>query len=971
MTEETSNTAPAVTPTFNPSDTDALVAFLEKAPGPVDLDTLAAGVGAQDGEREALESSLSSLAGRGSIIETRDGRFGSPTRMNLVVGRLTCHEKGFGFVIPRDPSQEDLYIPRRKLGDALHGDQVVARCESTRRHRTEGRIIRVLERARTQVVGKFEPGTRFGYVVPLDTRIGYEVYVAAADTGEAKPGQLVTAEITKYPEGKGRRSPEGRIVEVLGELEDPKLDVEVIIREFGLPHEFPAEVLAEADQMGTEITEEDIEGREDFRALPIVTIDGENAKDFDDAIHVEKLSNGNFKLAVHIADVSAYVPVGSAIDQEAQLRATSVYFPDRVVPMLPEKLSNELCSLKPGVDRLVQSVIIEIDSNGRTVNYELYDGVIRSAERMTYNTVAALLDGTDEELAKKYADHVDHFKLMSELCDVLRKYRARRGSIDFDLPEPQMRINMLGEVEDIFRSERNQAHRLIEEFMIRCNEVVASHTVWEDVDSVYRVHEGPDAEKVEQFREFIGGLGLHLGGGKKTSSADFQRLVEHLEGQPGERTIIYLMLRSMKQARYQPENNGHFGLASPRYTHFTSPIRRYPDLIVHRLMKVDREATTQEAFDVEAFRGRLDALSTDCSERERTAEGAERRYVDWKTVQFMADKQGDSFEAFITGVHAYGFFVELEGFFVEGLVHISSLDDDYYQYEERKHTLRGQTSGRTLTLGNRVKVQLARVDKDRRRLDFQLEEGPLETGITPLAKAEKAEKRDDDGKGRRRKRRRRGRKGGEAAKGGDAAEGGQAAEAADRGEKSGSGDDKTAKSRDDKSADEKSGRRRRRGTRGRGRGRSAAEGGEDSSDTAAKRTRRRSSSAKSKDEEAGSDRGKSRAASGRSGGRRTEGKKTASRSRSEGKDASSSRSEGRGSSRTRTESKDASRSGSAGKDASRSGSGGRRSSSRPEADRATAAGSAPGKDTSGSPAEGAQPPKDKPRPKVNPYLTDL
>ncbi len=941
MTEETSSTAQATELSFDPSDNDALIAFLDKAPGPVDLDTLATGLGAEDGQRQALETSLSTLAAKGAVVETRDGRVGLPARMNLVLGRLSCHEKGFGFVIPRDPSQEDLYIPRRKLGDALHGDQVLARRESTRRGRTEGRVIRVLERARTQVVGRFESGNKFGYVKPLDTRIGYEVFVAAGDAGDAASGQLVTAEITRYPEGNGRRSPEGRIVEVLGEPGDPRLDVEVIIREFGLPHEFPAEVLAEADAIPDEVTEEDLEGREDLRKLPVVTIDGENAKDFDDAVYVEKLDNGNYKLAVHIADVSAYVPVGSAIDREAQLRATSAYFPDRVVPMLPEKLSNEVCSLKPGVDRLVQSVIVEIAPDGRTVNFEFHDGVIRSAERMTYKAVAALLDGSDSDLADKYASHVEHFKIMSELCEVLRRYRRKRGSIDFDLPEPDMRINMVGEVEDIFRSERNQAHRIIEEFMIRCNEVVASHSVWEDFASLYRVHEGPDPEKVKQFREFIGGLGLYLGGKKKPASADFQRLVEHLEGQPGERTIIYLMLRSMKQARYQPDNIGHFGLASPRYTHFTSPIRRYPDLVVHRLLKDDRGADSQEEFDVDALRGRLAAISTDCSERERTAEEAERRYVSWKTVQFMADKQGDAFDAFITGVHAYGFFVELDSFFVEGLVHVSSLDDGYYRYDERKHSLTGESSGRVFALGNRVRVQLAKVDVERRRLDFQLLEGPLETGIKPLPKPEKSKEKKEkkeDGKGKRRRRRRRG---GKSAKGSEATEAKAGTDAPESQPK----DAKRAKENesDQGKNDKPSGRRRRRGGRGRGRGKAAAANGgeaegkkEDAkpAESAAKgRGRRRGSGAKSKDAESGSRQGKSRSDSGKSGGRRGDSKKSSSRSRADDK-----------------------------KTTSRSGA---------DAGKSKAAGKSSDRDQGEAAKEATQPPKEQPRPKINPYLTDL
>jgi ribonuclease R len=937
MTEEASNAAEAASPSFNPSAPDSLIAFLAKAPGPVDLDTLAAGVGADDTQRDALQSSLTALAEKGDVVETRDGRYGSPSKMNLVVGRLACHEKGFGFVVPRDPSQEDLYIPHRKLGDAMHGDLVVARREATQRHKTEGRVIRLLQRARTQVVGRFERGKRFGYVVPVDPRIGYEVVVARKGASDAKVGQLVTVEITNYPAGKGRRNPEGQIVEVLGDPDDPRLDVEVIIREFGLPHEFPAEVLAEAEEIHTEVTDSDIEGREDFRELPVVTIDGENAKDFDDAVYVEKLANGNFKLAVHIADVSAYVPVGSAIDQEARLRATSVYFPDRVVPMLPERLSNEICSLKPGVDRLVQSVVMEINGDGRTVNFELYDGVIRSAERMTYKAVAALLDDSDPELAKKYADHIEHFKRMSELCEVLRGYRSRRGSIDFDLPEPEMRINMVGEVEDILRSERNQAHRLIEEFMIRANEAVASHTAWEEVPSVYRAHEGPDAQKVEQFRDFIGGLGLRLGGGEQPSPGNFQRLVEHLDGQPGGRTLIYLMLRTMKQARYQVDNIGHFGLASPRYTHYTSPIRRYPDLIVHRMVKADLGRTTQQEFDLEAFQGQLHHLCAESSERERNAEGAERRYIDWKTVQFMADKQGDSFEAFITGVHAYGFFVELEELFVEGLVHVSSLGDDYYQYDERKHALRSEKEGRTFALGNRVKVQLVRVDKERRRLDFHLEEGPLETVITPLAEVEASSEADSSG--RRRKRRRRGRRPEDkdrAARAADTTDGAEQAAGDARAAVRAEGGDQ--QDREPSSSRRRRGSRRGRGGRGRrgGRGKSAAadkqiEGKDDGSATSG----RRRAAAKSDDE--GSSRRRSR--SGRSG--------------------ASGRRGGRGG--TGRQSADSAGSAEGGQKRSASS---RREAARNKAEAPRDKAEAP-RDKVEAPKEGTQPPK------VNPYLTDL
>jgi len=845
MIEEPTSSPEAPVSSFDPKDSQALVAFFTKAPRPVSFDAMAEELGAAEEQRSTLHGTLTALLDDGTIVETRDGLLGFPGKMNLVVGILQCHEKGFGFVVPRDRTEDDLYIPRRKLGEAMHGDLVVARREATRKHKTEGRVIRTLKRARTQVVGRFEKGEHFGYVVPLDPRIGYQVYVPETHSGEAENDQLVCAEITSYPGRGGRRNPEGKVVEILGDVDDPRLDVEIIIREFNLAHEFPPEVLAEAEGIATEVREEDLEGRTDFRELPVVTIDGASAKDFDDAVYVEKLSNGNFKLSVHIADVSAYVPVGSAIDREAYLRATSVYFPDRVVPMLPEKLSNEICSLKPGVDRLVQTVEMEITAAGRTVNYEFHDGVIRSAERMTYKDVATLLEGSDEELNERYKDHIDHFRRMSDLCTALRKYRSGRGSIDFDLPEPEMLIDLRGEVKDVVRSERNLAHRIIEEFMIRTNEIVASHLIWEDIPSLYRVHEGPDPERVEAFQEFISGLGLNLGGGERPSSGDFQRLVEHLEGQPGAQVIIYLMLRTMKQARYQPDNIGHFGLASQRYTHYTSPIRRYPDLIVHRILKVDVGSKTQAEFDFGALLGELPRIGVQSSEHERTAEEAERRYVSWKKVQFMADKVGDSFEAFITGVHAYGFFVELDRYFVEGLVPVSDLGDDYYQYDERQHTLRGENVGRTFTLGNRVKVNLVRVDKERRRLDFMLEEGPLETGIKPLAAAPSAEQADADGDGGRGRKRRRRRSRKPASKGAASDETGAETPSADEGqpaaEEGGEGRAGSGGNGRKRSSRSRRGSRRGKAQSGGDEGRAAADG-----EGPEKRTRRRS--AKSGDE---------------------------------------------------------------------------------------------------------------------------
>ena len=739
------------TPSVTPLESDQIVRYMrETAARPMSARTLAAEMSVPDEQRATLEDSLSTLSQQGMLVQTRDGRYGAPEKMNLVIGKLSSHRDGFGFVVPLVATgQPDLYIPGRSMATAMHGDLVVARKERVRSSgKVEGKVIRLLERARQHVVGRFERSKHFGHVEPLDSRLGFNLYVPEAEFNGAEPGKVVYAEITKYPEGS--RNPEGRIIEVLGDAGDPNIDVEIVIREHELRYEFPPEVIEEAAKVPAEVGPDDLAGRTDFREVPVITIDGENAQDFDDAVHVEKLANGNYRLAVHIADVAAYVATGSAIDQEARERATSVYFPDRVIPMLPERLSNEICSLRPGVDRLVQSVTMEINPKGSTVNYEFEDAVIRSAHRTTYKEIAALIEGEDAELQERYADILDQVREMFELCEVLRQYRGRRGSIDFDLPEPELVINLRGEVEDVVRSERNLAHRIIEEFMIRANEVVASHLTWEAVPALFRVHEGPNLEKVEQFRDFISGLGLHLGGGKDPQPKDFQRLVGILEGQSCERVITYLMLRTMKRATYEADNSGHFGLASEMYTHFTSPIRRYPDLIVHRLLKADRGSDRQEALDLPALESQLGRIATESSENERNAENAERQYVGWKKVQFMADKVGTSFEGYITSVHAFGFFVELDAYFVEGLVHVSSLADDFYRYDEEHHCLTGEASGRKVALGNRVRVKLAKVDKERRRLDFALEEGPLEVPVIKGAEPSEA-KATEDGAGRSRR----------------------------------------------------------------------------------------------------------------------------------------------------------------------------------------------------------------------------
>lgn len=728
-------------------DAPHVLTFLrDTAAGPMALEALAAAMELDDAEHPRLKGILDELAAAGSLVETHGGAFGCPERMNLIVGTLRAHPDGFAFITAgRDSEQADLFVPGRQANGAMNGDRVVGRIEHRRRSgRVEGRVIRVLERARTQLVGIYHADVTIPFVKPVDPRLGAEIMIAG-DIKDAKNGQLVAVGITDY--ASGSRAPAGEILEVLGDPTDSHIDIEVVIREYGLRHEFPEDVVAEAAEVPTEVTEDELEGRTDFRSMPIITIDGESAKDFDDAVHVELRPNGLYRLHVHIADVSHYVKRGSAIDREAIERATSVYFVDRVLPMLPEVLSNEICSLKPGVDRLVQSVLIDIDRDGRTVNYEFHDGVINSTARMTYRDVAAILDG-DEAVRGKHPDQLRDLERMAELASILTEHRRERGSIDFDLPVPELILNLRGETEDIVRSERNAAHRLVEEFMVRANEVVASHLVWEGVAATFRVHEGPDAERVESLRDFLSGLGHTLGGGRRPQPRDFMELLGRLEGRPEERVVSMLLLRTMKRARYQVVNEGHFGLASYRYTHFTSPIRRYPDLIVHRALRNDRIASEQEGEIDEgaASIADLESLSASCSMLERRAEEAERSYSAMKKIQFMADKVGETYEGHIVSVKSFGCFVELEPFFVEGLIPVSSLNDDYYRFDEAKHELRGERTGRVLKLGDRVRITVAKVDAERRHLDFDLLEGPLE--VTPPPPARRRRRRRTRG-GRR------------------------------------------------------------------------------------------------------------------------------------------------------------------------------------------------------------------------------
>jgi ribonuclease R len=664
---------------------------------------------------------LRTLVNAGSLVEVRGARFGLPDRMNLLVGRVSTNPRGFAFVDPESPGEGDpssIFIAGNNLNQAMHGDRVVVRVEHRRdSDRAEGRIVRILERGAQRIVGRYEidPSGR-GFVVPFDRRLVVDIQILSADARGAVAGEMVTAEIVQWP--TATRPATGRIVEILGPLDAPGVDTAVIIRKFNLPDAHSEEAVTEAIRIGPHVRDTDLAGRTDFRAWPTVTIDGEHARDFDDAISLDQLPNGNFWLAVHIADVGHYVAEGSALDRDARDRGTSVYFPERAVHMFPSELATGLCSLKPAVDRLVQSCLMEVDArSGQVVRYEMHDGVIHSHARMTYTDVNKIVTDRDAAAIAQYRDLVPLFERMHELFHVLHARRRRRGSIDFDLKESQIVLDDAGLVEAIVASERNIAHRLIEEFMLLANETVAAHMDHVGMPSLYRIHETPDPAKVEVFEDFVGTLGYSLASGPdEIEPRHFQRLVEKIQGTPEEKPIAFLMLRTMQKARYAEVNLGHFGLAAPAYTHFTSPIRRYPDLVVHRLLREARRGATDERrADVADD---LPEIARHASERERRAADAERELVQWKKVRFMADKVGDEFEGYITGVSAYGLYLELIEHFVEGMVHVSTMADDYYRFVERAHILRGEASGRVYRLGDRVKVQIIRVDMERRQIDL-------------------------------------------------------------------------------------------------------------------------------------------------------------------------------------------------------------------------------------------------------------
>ncbi|HEX6939632.1 MAG TPA: ribonuclease R [Longimicrobiales bacterium] len=700
-----------------PIRADAIIDYLrEKAGRPLKAKELARGLGVAEVDYPEFKALLQRLEDEGLLYRVKKQRYAAPEKINLVVGRLQTIRSGAGFVVPED-GDEDLFVPWQAMGSAVHGDRVIARVEKRRRgQRREGRIIKVLERARETVVGVYHPARNFGFVVPEDRKLTRDIFIPPGQESRARDGDVVLVRIFNW--GDEHLGPAGEVERVLGSKGEAGVDVLAVVYGHGLPVDFPAEVIEEAERLRERgIRAEDLERRRDLRGECIFTIDPVDARDHDDALSIRPLGDDRWRVGVHIADVSHYVREGTALDAEAMQRGTSVYLVDRVIPMLPEALSADLCSLVPGQDRLALSLLLTVDGEGRVHETELVRSVIRSRHRLSYDEAQSILDGdasvdreTDEAL-----------RALVRISRALRAVREARGSLDFDLPEARVVLNTKGEPTDIQRALRLESHRLIEDFMLLANETIARLALRARIPFLYRIHERPDADRMEQLRDFVATFGYRLARRAEPTPRELQLLLARVRGRPEENLISTVLLRSMKQARYSPDNDGHFGLAAKHYTHFTSPIRRYPDLVVHRLAGrafIDGERPPESLRD-EA----LPTIARLSSERERVAVEAERDSIDLKKVEFMERHLGDEFPGTISGVTTFGLFVLLDDYFVEGLVHVSSLEDDYYVFLEEQFALVGEHTRRRFQLGDPVRVRIAAVDREERKIDFVLAEG--------------------------------------------------------------------------------------------------------------------------------------------------------------------------------------------------------------------------------------------------------
>lgn len=647
-------------------------------------------------------------------------RKGQRNKEEIIVGTLSKHRKGFGFVIPDNNTEGDIFISHSGINDAMNGDTVAVKLltrEETERTR-EGVIQIILKRAITEVVGTFEKSKRFGFVVPDDRRLNDDIFILKKDFNGAQRGDKVVVEIKKYPD-KGN-SAEGRIKEIISRSGEVGGDIKALIRQYNLSKEFPAKVNTEAEKVAGDISNADFVGRRNLRNKTIITMDGADAKDLDDAISVEKLENGNYLLGVHIADVSNYVKDGSSLDKEALKRGNSVYLIDQVVPMLPEALSNGICSLNPKVDRLTLSVDMEINPKGRVVSHEIYESVIHSKERMVYADVSDMLEKNAVDLQSKYAHIYTDILLMHELAKILRKAREERGSLDFDFDEAYISLNEKGIPISITTAERREANKIIEEFMLIANETVAEHFYWMEIPFVYRVHEKPSAEKIEEFKRFIQSFGLSLKGNPENiHPKNLNEILKKIEGKPEEHVVNTVMLRSMKKAFYGTECEGHFGLGVKYYCHFTSPIRRYPDLIIHRIIKESLNGKL-DTKRIKGLRKKTENAATTASETERQAQELEREVEKLKKAEYMSYHVGEVYPGIISGIASFGFFVEIENT-IEGMVKVDYLNDDYYDYEATKYRLIGRRTNKIYTLGDKVTIKVHSVDIQNREINFTVE----------------------------------------------------------------------------------------------------------------------------------------------------------------------------------------------------------------------------------------------------------
>jgi len=721
---------------------EAVLLCLGEAGQPLDFQELCSKLDVKDErDRDSFKRRLRAMERDGQILRNRRKRYGLIDRLDLLPGTVIGHPDGYGF-LRTEAEGEDLYLSAREMRKVLHGDRVLARVTGIdRRGRKEGAIVEVVERTNDSIVGRYFFENNIGFVRAQDSRISQDIMIPPGDEAAARSGQIVVTTITQQP--TGRLNPVGRIVQVLGDHMAPGMETDVIIRMHNLPHEWPDAVIAESEAIGSEVEEKDKHGRVDLRKLPLITIDGEDAQDFDDAVHCQREGKG-FRLRVAIADVSHYVKPDSALDAEAYNRGTSVYFPNRVIPMLPESLSNGLCSLKPEVDRLCMVCDMQIGARGKINRYEFYPAVMRSHARMTYTKVAAILVDRDPGLMRQYQEQLDNLDNLYQLFKVLHELRLQRGAVDFDLPETKILFNDNGKIDRVVASERNDAHRLIEECMLAANVCAAEFLAKNKIPTPYRTHAGPEAEKLTALREFLSEFGLNLRGGNDPHASDYAAALEQVAGKPVERLVQTVMLRSLSQAIYSTEEIGHFALAYERYAHFTSPIRRYPDLMVHRAIKAVVASNRNRSLASRMVGGRgnkglvskvvgevighrpddpleaIESRSQHCSTTGRRADEASWDVIKWLKTEFMLDKIGEEFEGVVTGVTNFGLFVELKEIFVEGLVHVTSLGNDYYHFDPERHLLMGERTNQSFRLTDEVRIRVARVDLDEARIDFEL-----------------------------------------------------------------------------------------------------------------------------------------------------------------------------------------------------------------------------------------------------------